>query len=400
MFITNASNGYRDSRDWRQPVDSMKHKALTEESPASAKSGVPGTPELRYLDSADGAAFDAVLVTDAEGVVLEAGGAAEELFGRRLEECAGMPIAEMLVAPGARVEAGRGRNGLAAVDRFPYEGRRLEATARHVSGRTFPVTVNVARLAGDDRLVSFVRDVSELEAAEDRRRRVERQLGERTAELRALALKLPLDVESERRRIARGLHDQVGNALAMAKIRLGGLHRDATDEDMVGALEEVQRLTDKAMQEIRTLTFELSSPVLYELGLEAALKSLGRRLAEGNDIEFHCSSDEAPKPLPEDHQVILYRAIEELLANVIKHAWANTARITVERIDDEIRVAVEDDGVGLESQGGTVPTPDGGFGLFGVRQRLAPIDGRLEIEAAFPSGTRAIVSAPLDSEAD
>ena len=311
-----------------------------------------------------------------------------------------MPIADLLVAPGARQETGSARGGLAAVDQFPYEGRRLEATARHASGRTFPVAVNVSRVAGDDRLVSFVRDLSDLEATEDRRRRLERKLAERTAELRDLALKLPLDVESERKRIARGLHDQVGNSLAMAKIRLGELHREATDGDTQAALEEVQRLTDRAMQEIRSLTFELSSPVLYELGLEAALKSLGRRLAERHEIEFQFSSDQEPKPLSEDHEVILYRTIEELLANVIKHAWADTARIAVERIEDEIRIAVEDDGVGLQSEGGALPTPDGGFGLFGVRQRLAPIGGRLEIEAAFPSGTRAIVTAPLGPDAD
>ena len=379
----------------------MKQKAITEESSSSAsRGGSSGRSGIRYLEIAAAAAFDAIIVTDPEGVVVEAGGAAQDLFGRRLEELAGMPVAEILAAPGVRVETGRARGGLAAIDGFPYEGRGLGATARHASGRTFSVTVNVMRLAGDDRLACFVRDVSDLDAAEDRRRRVERELGERTEELRELALRLPLDVESERRRIARGLHDQVGNALAMAKIRLGELHRDANEDDTLTALEEVQRLTDKAMQEIRTLTFELSSPVLYELGLEAALKSLGRRLAERHEIEFQFSSDDEPKPLSEDHQVILYRTVEELLANVIKHAWADTARITVERVDDEIRIAVEDDGVGLESQGGTLPRPDGGFGLFGVRQRLAPIDGRLEIEAAFPSGTRAIVVAPLDSEAD
>jgi PAS domain S-box-containing protein len=381
----------------------MKHKALNEDGSSSAERGAPEAAPRGVLSSLGwNAAFDGVIVTDRDGTVLEAGGAAAALFGRELAECEGVPLAELLLAPEARVEREGERGGLAAVDRFPYEGRRLESTARHASGRTFPVSVNVEKLAGQGRaaFVCVVRDVSDLEEARKRRQNAERELGERLAELRTLALKLPLDIENERRRIARGLHDQVGNALAMAKMGLGQLRRASSDEQTLTALDEIERQTAEAMQEIRSLTFELSSPVLYELGLEAALKSLGKRLGERHGIRFRFSSDDQPKPLSEDHQVILYRTIEELLVNVVKHAWASEARIAVERSGDEIRIAVEDDGVGLESLEGKQPGPDGGFGLYGARQRLAHIDGRLEIESTFPSGTRARVSAPLDIEAD
>ena len=380
----------------------MNRKALTGEgSPYAAHGSIPARAGSGCLDPLIDAAFDAVIVTDQDGVVLEAGGAAARLFGVQPHACAGRPIDELLQVPAAHPHPGAGRGGLSAVDTFPYEARHLECAARHASGRAFPVAVNVARIGGDGpaRFVSFVRDLGDLRDAEQRCSRAERELAERNAELRHLALALPLDVESERKRIARGLHDQVGNALAMARIRLADLRHGAAGESLA-ALEDVERLTATAMQEIRSLTFELSSPVLYELGLEAALKSLGKRLCERHELGFHFVSDDRPKPLPEDHQVILYRIIEELLVNVVKHAWADNARIAVERLDDRIRIAVEDDGVGVEPGGRAAPGPEGGFGLFGVRQRLAHIGGRLEIEAAFPSGTRAVVSAPLDTGAD
>jgi len=380
----------------------MRRKALTEERlPRATRSASAAQPVSGHLDPAVSATFDAVLVTDRDGVVLEAGGAAERLFGRAPQDCAGRRVDELLLVPAAHPDPDGQRGGLSAVDTFPYEVRDLESTARHASGRTVAVAINVARLAGDGpaRFVSFVRDLGDLKKLEERCARVEAELDERRAELRYLALTLPLDVESERKRIARGLHDQVGNALAMARIRIAQL-RQRADGDAVAALQDIEQLTAAAMQEIRSLTFELSSPVLYELGLEAALKSLGKRLCERHDIGFRFASDGCPKPLPEDHQVILYRIVEELLVNVVKHAWASEARIAVERIDDRIHVVVEDDGVGVERGSGAAPGPDGGFGLFGVRQRLAHLGGRLEIETAFPSGTRATVSAPLARDAD
>lgn len=348
------------------------------------------------------ATFEAILIVDAEGRVLEAGGASKQIFGHGLQETALLSVDQLLAPPSPRLEPSSTHSRLSAVDQFPYAGRNMELTARHASGRLFPVVVNVEEIsgAGDARYLVVVRDESRFQEANERRREAEKQLRKTKEELRALALKLPLDVESERRRIARGLHDQVGNSLAMARMGLSELRRSATDDRTLAALEEIERQTAKAMQEIRSLTFELSSPVLYELGLEAALKSLGKRLAERHDIGFEFVADDRPKPLSEGRQVVLYRIIEELMVNVVKHAWASRARIAVERVEGAIRITVEDDGVGLDSLEGKVPGPDGGFGLFGVRQRLEHIDGKLEIEAAFPSGTRATVSAQLDSEED
>lgn len=375
----------------------MKREASSEKLSPSAREGGP-RPRLDSGLELLGAAFDAVLLTDREGVVLAAGGATAELLGHRPEEVVGRALDELVVAPPART-TGTAKGPLSAVDSFPYEGRLMRLTALHAGGGRLAVEGNVAEVDGTDgvRFVTFLRDVSELRESRAARRLAERQLDDAREQLRTLTLKLPLEVESERRRIARGLHDQVGNELAMAKMGLGELRRQVAD-GQVESLDQIEGRIAKAMQEIRSLTFELSSPVLYELGLEAALKSLGKRLAEQHEIAFEFNRDDRPKPLSEARQVILYRVIEELLINVVKHAWASRARIAVERGGDEIRITVEDDGVGLGEGEGRLPGPDGGFGLFGVRQRLAHLDGRLDLEAAFPSGTRVTVTAPLDGE--
>lgn len=353
----------------------------------------PRVPPARLLGETFTACSEGILVTDCDGRILEAGGAIEKVFGYPPGDVAGLAIEQLLLPPSTRRDPEPAQRGLSAVEPFPYPGRDMELSARRASGREFPAEVTVIELDGDGEngasFLAFVRDRSQIVELEELR-----------AEHKALALKVPLDIESERRRIARGLHDQVGNALAMAKMGLGELRRQHSDDATLEAIEEIERQTAKAMQEIRSLTFELSSPVLYELGLEAALKSLGRRLAERHEIAFEFSNDDQSKPLPEARQVILYRIVEELMVNVVKHAWASQVRIAVERAAEQIRITVEDDGVGVESVEGKLPGPDGGFGLFGVRQRLAHIDGKLEIGSAFPSGTRATISAPLDPDED
>jgi signal transduction histidine kinase len=213
------------------------------------------------------------------------------------------------------------------------------------------------------------------------------------AQLQALAAQLPLAEERERRRIARGLHDQVGHPLAVARMRLGELRDTAASAEGRRALDEVSALLAQAIAETRSLTFELSSPVLYELGLEPALQSLGERIAGLSGLTVSFATDRRPKPLAEDAAVILFRVAEELLLNVVKHARARAVSLAVARVGDRIRIGVEDDGVGLDTAG---LRPAGGLGLFGVRQRLAHLGGRLTIDSAPGSGTRMVVFAPLE----
>ena len=215
-------------------------------------------------------------------------------------------------------------------------------------------------------------------------------------ELRYLASQVSLSEERERRRIAIALHDRVGHILAIAKFKL----EDLQESVPAHALDEIIQLIDQTIKDTRSLTFELSPPVLHELGFEAALEWLTKQAREQQSITTEFTGDGLPKPLSEDMRVVLFQAVRELLVNVAKHAQAENVNVSALRDGDTIKIQVEDDGVGFDpfkvaSQRGK----EGGFGLFNIKERLGYLDGSMEISSMPGSGTRVILTAPLKSEA-
>ncbi len=213
---------------------------------------------------------------------------------------------------------------------------------------------------------------------------------------RSLAAQLALVQERERRRIARGLHDVVGHSLALARMQISQLLASEPAPERQRRLEQVSELLAQAIEETRSLTFELSSLVLSELGLEPALQSLGERIAELRGFRFDFSTDRSPKPLSEDAETILYRLVEELLVNAAKHSRARAIELTMRRVEGKLHIAVEDDGIGFDVS--AVATKVLGLGLAGVRQLLGHLGGRLEIDSAPGAGTRMEMIIPLEGE--
>ena len=220
------------------------------------------------------------------------------------------------------------------------------------------------------------------------------RLLEHQTRLRLLTKALRLAEEKERRRIASCLHDAVGHSLALARIKLGAFRRPHGS----GELLEVDELIAEAIEATRSLTFELSPPLLYEVGLEAALEAMGERLVESNGLALVFYADAAPKPLGLDTKVVLYRLVEELLINVLKHAQADSVRMSVVATSDEIEIAVSDDGVGLEDpEAGAPSRATAGHGLLSLREQLKALGGRLVVETAPGQGTTMRICAPLEA---
>ena len=202
-------------------------------------------------------------------------------------------------------------------------------------------------------------------------------------QLRALAAELSLTEERERRAIAADLHDHIGQTLATARIKLdalGGLR----------GVEEIRTLVDEAIRYTRSLTFELSSPVLYELGLAPALESLAERMREKHGLAVAVEDDGAAKPMDDDVKVVLFKAVRELLMNVVKHSRAGRAEVVLRRVDRAVEIVVEDDGVGFAA-----PVERGGFGLFSIREGLRHCGGELAIRSETGAGTKVLLKAPL-----
>jgi signal transduction histidine kinase len=163
----------------------------------------------------------------------------------------------------------------------------------------------------------------------------------------------------------------------------------------------VRQLLGESIQRTRRLSFELSPPILYELGLPAAVEWLADRVQEQHGIEVTVRDDSQAKPLDEATGVVLFTAVRELLVNIVKHAQAERAEISIRREGDRIGIDVEDNGVGFEvSASGTSSSGDRGFGLFSIRERLSHLGGECLVHCEPGSGTQVTLVAPLRGHAE
>ncbi len=231
------------------------------------------------------------------------------------------------------------------------------------------------------------------------RKNAENRLVQQKQQLRALASDLALAEERERRRIAIGLHDQVIQNLAVTTIRLDSLRQALHSQDDLNVLQTARDSTGAAIADLRSLTFELSPPVLYELGLEAALQYMAEQMEREHGLPVQCFDDRLEKPLRDDLRVTLYRSVRELIMNAVKHARASVLKVSVSRFGEDIRILVEDDGVGFDNAALEIRPPAGaGFGLFSIRERLGCLGGQIAIDSKPGQGTRITLSVPLSPE--
>ncbi len=231
------------------------------------------------------------------------------------------------------------------------------------------------------------------------RKTAESQVAAYQENLRSLASALSLAEERERRRLAVYLHDQIGHTLALANIKLGELQKAIPLKFPgfpAGELEKTGSLLEQAIRDTRSLTSKISSPILYELGLEAALESLAEQIHQDHGLAVRFHADAAPLPLDDDVRVLLFQAVNELLVNVVKHAQAHNVEISLRREDGNLKVEVGDDGVGFQvPRMGPAREEPCGFGLFSIRERLRPYGGSLEVQSAPGAGTHVILTVPL-----
>ena len=214
--------------------------------------------------------------------------------------------------------------------------------------------------------------------------------------LRALAGELTLAEHRERRRIAQILHDHLQQLLVAAKVRLTVLGR-AADGGTSQAATDIAGLVEESLTVSRSLTAELSPPILSEAGVTPALAWLAHWMGEKHGLVVELVGEPDVFPGAGDVRVLLYEAVRELLFNVVKHAQVKTATVRVQQApEDQVQVVVEDCGVGFDPPTVTpVGAAGGGFGLFSIRERLELVGGRLEVASAPGQGSRFTLTAPL-----
>ena len=232
------------------------------------------------------------------------------------------------------------------------------------------------------------------------REQAEKRLQQYQVKLKSLASELVLTEERERRRIAEGIHDDMAQKLAMAKFELQSLGASVANENIARSIEGPCSLIDEIVQDARGLVFDLGNAALYQVGLEAAVESwLEQEIRDKHGLKCKLVGDASGLKLDDDTKITLFRAVKELVANVVKYADASTVEVRICKSGDMVRVSVEDDGVGFDVPGLDASfTPKGGFGLFNIKERLEYFGGTLEIHSGPGEGTRVIMRAPLEQE--
>jgi signal transduction histidine kinase len=201
--------------------------------------------------------------------------------------------------------------------------------------------------------------------------------------------------EDERRRLARELHDGVGQNLTALKHRLVQLEGalPAGDTTLQVQLEKAIALCADTLEDTRSMSRLLRPPILDDLGLEAALRWLVRSQTESSGAEVTLEMEALP-PLDEDLQTLLFRVAQEALNNVAKHAQAREVMVRVVARGGLLQLQVVDDGRGCDP---ALASRSGGSGLGGMRERLRLYDGRLELHSVPGEGTRLRAVVPLDA---
>ncbi len=221
------------------------------------------------------------------------------------------------------------------------------------------------------------------------------ELAQRAAQLRALAGELTLSEQRERQRMAKILHDHLQQLLVGAKFRLTVLGRHL-DPVVRQATDEIAQLIDDSIQASRSLTAELSPPILHEAGLNAGLEWLARWMDDKHGLFVDLNMEEESAPVTDEVKVLLFESVRELLFNAVKHSGTRSAAVNLRRLDGQLQVVVSDQGAGFDLE--AIPQAGekgGGFGLFTVRERLDLVGGRLEIESAPGKGSRFVLTAPV-----
>lgn len=343
----------------------------------------------------------AIFTLDLDGVITSWNEGAKRVFGYSENEAVG-ERAEILFTPEDRARGAERaeRHEALTTGRGADERWHLKK-----NGSRFYASGVLTCLVRDGIVTGFAkvaRDLTERKQFEDALRRahedLEERINRRTAELAAMMKRLVSIQEDERRRIARDLHDDIGQRLTVVHLKLQALRQGGGDSRAHEQLQELQHYMLSLDRDVRAFAGELRSAAIYTLGLIPALQDL---------VDSFSATHNTPVSLEVvgidrerfriELEVNLYRIAQEALQNAHKHAQATRIDVFLQHADGRIVLTVVDDGRGIAL--GTLPdTSDGrGLGLIGMRERAAILGGQFEIESVPGQGTSIIVSTPIES---
>ena len=263
-------------------------------------------------------------------------------------------------------------------ENYEFDYRMIAADGRSVWLQDI---VNVVRQDGAPvALRGFMIDITERKQAEE--------------SLRGLSARLITTQEEERSRIARELHDDFNQRLALVAVDLERLHDGLVDsqECLADGLESLLRRTKELSSDIHRLSHQLHPSILQHLGLVAATRSFCKEISNQHAIHIELVHHGVPRSLPGDVALCLYRIVQEALRNVIKHSGAESARVEITGAEEGLRLQISDDGTGFDPESARTR---GGLGLLSMRERLRLVNGAISFMQTEPTGTRIDVRIPF-----
>jgi len=339
------------------------------------------------LDSA----MDAIITVDSRQRVVLFNQAAEEVFGCPRDQAMGAPLAWFIPERFRHAHA-------SLVRRFGETGassRRMGAGQRIVmglrrDGEEFPIDASISHIVeeGERFYTVILRDVTE-------RVRNEEALRESREEIRNLALTASAVREQEKSRIARELHDELGQALTALKIDMGWLREHLVDASapVLAKLASMQVLLDGTVAAARRISSDLRPLMLDDLGLVAACEWLAHNFQQRTGTPCELVLGTGDLDLPDPYATAVFRVMQESLTNVAKHAEASQVEATLERTGDAVTLTVRDNGCGFDT---AAPRKHGSYGMVGLRERAYLLGGEIRIESAPGAGTQMEMRIPLN----
>jgi signal transduction histidine kinase len=281
----------------------------------------------------------------------------------------------------------------------------LSETLTYIGGCTLITAATEATRRSRDKLKLANRELAlRAEALRAFNEHLERRVHERTAELekaeesaRQLGAQVLKMQDDERRKIARDLHDSVGQAVAILNMNLGRLGRSTNLSPRESAIvSDSKAIAGEVADEVRTISHLLHPPLLDELGLPVALKWYVGGFSRRSGIATHLELSEEFGRLPADCEIAIFRIVQEALTNVHRHSGSARAAVRVTWTPASVRVEIEDEGKGIpaEEQRGFSPSGAMGVGLRGMRERVAQLGGRLDLQSSA-GGTTVSAAFPL-----
>ena len=343
--------------------------------------------DLRFLQVIATAPYGMIMVGQ-DGRITMANAQTEKLFGYQRDELIGKPV-EMLVPERFRHHHAAHRERFSTAPVVRPMGTGQELFARRKDGTEFPVEIALSpALPSAGRLVlATIVDIS-------LRREAEESLRLSQLELRRLTGRLLQAQEDEAGRIARELHDDLGQGLALLTIELDLLRQKPPEvSGQLGArLQALLARVKQLSSSVHDLSHQLHPSKLEQLGLVAAISGLCKELTASQDLKIAFTDGELPAAIPPDIALGLYRIVQEALRNVVRHSGARHAEVALGATADSLTLRIVDDGVGFDP--GLI-RGKGGLGLISIRERVLHLGGEIAIDSKPSGGSRLSVSVPL-----